>query len=320
MLSLPDFKEKQILFIHTERGVPSTIRFLNDNIVFIKGGKIINRASCHKVFAVFVIGDIAITSGLMKDGLRHGVSFFFMRESFIMYASLNAAIEGHVVLRMRQYGMSELREFEMAKNLMKNKIENQIHLLKEKKMKEGLVPQEDYFFDQLNKVSELDSVRGLEGAASRAFFQEYFKSMNWHRRAPRAKEDPANLLLDIGYTMLFNVVDAILKLHGFDTYKGFYHKLFFQRKSLACDVMEPMRCLIDRELLKMHNLKRISEKDFLVKNTRFILPYENTGKYTEIFANTIMQNKEKIYSYVHDFYRHVLNEGDTPFPTFNLDK
>ena len=58
----------------------------------------------------------------------------------------------------------------------------------------------------------------------------------------------------------FNCMDSLLRLYGFDTYKGFYHKLFFQRKSLACDVMEPFRCVIDKQILKAFNLGQIDEK------------------------------------------------------------
>ena len=52
--------------------------------------------------------------------------------------------------------------------------------------------------------------------------------------------------MDIGYTYLFNFIDALLRLYGFDTYLGFYHKEFYQRKSLVCDVVEPFRCIIDK--------------------------------------------------------------------------
>ena len=95
MISLPDFKEKQLLYIRAERVVFNKIRFQNDNIVFLKDDAIINRASCHKVFAVFVLGDITITSGLMKDGIKHGVSFFFLKDNFESYANFGAVAEGH---------------------------------------------------------------------------------------------------------------------------------------------------------------------------------------------------------------------------------
>jgi len=87
MMSLPDFKEKQILFIRAEWGQKCSVRFLNDNIVFRKDGKVVNRASCHKGFAVFIVGDIAITTGLIKDALKFGISIFLLRKNFEVYAS-----------------------------------------------------------------------------------------------------------------------------------------------------------------------------------------------------------------------------------------
>lgn len=317
MLSLPDFKEKQVLFIRAEHGVSNNIRFLNDNIVFSKDGQVVNRASCHRVFAVFVLGDMTITSGLMKDGLRHGVSFFFLKENFETYASLNAAVEGHVVLRKRQYDMSVERCFDAAKKLVANKVSNQCCLLRERDMECGLLRDRADVLKNIHASDSKDILRGIEGNASRGFFQKYYKDLKWRRRAPRTKEDIPNLLLDIGYTMLFNCMDSLLRLHGFDTYKGFYHTLYFQRRSLSCDVMEPFRCLIDRELLKMHKLKRIDPKDFLIEDGRYILPWKNSKKYTEIFLQTLMDRKEDMYAFVHNFYRHVLSEGEHPFPEFN---
>jgi len=81
-------------------------------------------------------------------------------------------------------------------------------------------------------------------------------------RYPRTKIDKNNLLLDMGYTFLFHFIETLLCLYGFDLYEGFYHKRFYQRKSLVCDVQEPFRCIIDEALKKAYNLGRISEKDF----------------------------------------------------------
>lgn len=36
----------------------------------------------------------------------------------------------------------------------------------------------------------------------------YFDNVQWNGRKPRIKSDYVNVVLDIGYTMLFNIVDA----------------------------------------------------------------------------------------------------------------
>ena len=124
--------------------------------------------------------------------------------------------------------------------------------------------------------------------------------------------------MDIGYTFLFNFIDGMIGIYGFDSYKGFYHKLFFQRKSLSCDLMEPFRCLIDNQILKAYHLKQVNEKDFKVLQGNYRMDIKKRDKYLEILATAIMKNKEDIFCYVRDYYYHVMNK--TEFPTFKIKK
>jgi len=318
MISLPDFKEKQILFIKAEWGERASVRFLNDNIVFMKNGKVANKASCHKVFAVFVIGDTAITTGLLKKGLQYGVSFFFLKNNFELYAPFLASAEGNYLLRMKQYSLTDKDEFLMAKNLVKNKIANQLALLAETEKLKDFKELEKSILNQIEATTDSQQLLGLEGNMSKQFFPMYFSSIKWRRRSPRTKQDIPNFLMDIGYTFLFNFIEALLKLHGFDTYKGFYHKLFFQRKSLACDIMEPMRCLIDKQILKSYNLKQIKDDDFKIEGGKYVLPFENNAKYAGLFMQAMMDRKEDIFSFVHDFYRFMMCPKKNKFPEFKI--
>ncbi len=80
----------------------------------------------------------------------------------------------------------------------------------------------------------MDTLRGIEGNISQNFFNIYFKDINWIARMPRVKPDAPNFLLDMGYNMLFNFIDALLNLFGFDPIKAVtsYHKLFFRENLL----------------------------------------------------------------------------------------
>ena len=318
MLSLPDFKEKQILFVKAEWGERASIRFLNDNIVFMKDGKTANKASCHKVFAVFVLGDIAVTTGLLKKGLQYGVSFFFLKNNFELYAPVLASAEGNYLLRMKQYSLTDNEEFLMAQKLVKNKVANQLALLEESGKLKNSKEFGENIFNQINNANNSQQLLGLEGNVSKQFFSMYFSDIKWRRRSPRTKQDIPNFLMDAGYTFLFNFTEALLKLHGFDSYKGFYHKLFFQRKSLACDIMEPMRHLVDKQILKSYNLKQIKEDDFKIEGGKYVLPFENNAKYANLFMQAIMDKKEDIFSYVHDFYKFMMCSEKNKFPEFKL--
>ena len=71
MLTLPDLKSKQVLFIQMERGAKNRLFFRNENVVFEKNREIIDQASCHRLLTVFVIGDFSFTSGLIREAKKN---------------------------------------------------------------------------------------------------------------------------------------------------------------------------------------------------------------------------------------------------------
>lgn len=320
MITLPDFNNKQILFIQTERGVENKIKIQNDHIVFTKNGEIMNRASCHRVFVVFIIGDISITSELIKKGKQLGVSFFLLKHNFDCYATIGAAAEGNYLLRMRQYEMNQEKELAISRSIITQKIDNQLRLLRSRKLSPKLVARRDDIIATVESVDNQDSLRGIEGNISKEFFQAYFEPMDWWKRLPRVKPDIPNFLLDIGYTYMFNFVDSLLRLYGFDTYKGCYHKLFFQRRSLTCDMVEPFRCIVDREVLKMHTLGKINPDDFVIAQQKVTLPFQHNSKYTQPFMQAIIKQREPIYNFVQGYYRFVMNSERNNFPKFTVSR
>ncbi len=317
MLSLPDFKEKQILFVISERGQENRLQFRNDNILFAKNGKAVNQLSCYKVFAIFIVGDFSITTVLIKNCKQYGISLFLLKNNFEFYASIISVSEGNYLLRARQYNLKN--ELELARLVIKNKVYNQLCLLRENNIRKGGRDEFSEICQKIDKIENAQELLGVEGDLTKKFFIKYFREIDWHKRMPRAKVDVVNVLLDIGYTFLFNFVDALLNLYGFDTYKGFYHKLFFQRKSLSCDLMEPFRCLIDRQILKSYRLKQINDKDFKFKNGKYILSYDKQQKYLKIFFDCLLERKEDLFNYARDFYYCILNDKKD-YPFFKLNQ
>jgi len=271
--------------------------------------------SCHKVFAIFISGDFSITTVLIRNCEQHGIALFLLKNNFQVYARISSPLEGNYILRERQYKFSD--EFTAAKKLIQNKIYNQQALLKEQKKINDFEKELKAAYEKINKAKTEKELLGLEGSMGKRFFQEYFFEMGWLRRMPRSKYDINNVLLDIGYTFLFNFIDSLLNLYGFDTYKGFYHKLFFQRKSLSCDLVEPFRCLIDRQLLKSFRLGQIDEKDFKYIGGKYVLSYDKQKKYLQIFFNCLLKRKEDIFLYIKDFYYFMMRDGKD-FPFFKL--
>lgn len=100
------------------------------------------------------------------------------------------------------------------------------------------------------------------------------------------------------HTMLFNIVDAILQVYGFDTYYGVFHKCFYMRKSLVCDLMEPIRPVVDYQVRKSINLGQCKENDFEIINNRWCLKYKSNPQYIQFLMNAILEYKDDIFLYI----------------------
>ena len=254
MLNANDFGKKQIIFLFTNAG--EKLSFSNDNIVVKdRDGKVKHQSTCYRLFMVCVIGNISITSGLIQRSKKFGFYICLMSTTFRVYEIIGTRMEGNTLLRKRQY---EYSENDIGRKIEQNKINNQKEALKNirsktEEVKEGIKLLEE-MVEKLDAPLEYLEVMGIEGNAARVYFPRVFNNVNWKGRKPRIKSDYINVTLDIGYTMLFNIVDSILQVYGFDTYYGVFHKCFYMRKSLVCDLMESMRPIVDYQVRKAINL------------------------------------------------------------------
>lgn len=137
--------------------------------------------------------------------------------------------------------------------------------------------------------------------------------------SPRVKTDYLNSTLDIGYTILFNLVEALLRIYDFDIYKGVLHRAFYMRKSLVCDLVEPIRPIIDLQIRKSINLGQFREEDFKVYNKRYELNWKKSPEYTSVLLNSLLNYKNEIFIYIRDYYRAFMKHKNAEeFPIFKI--
>jgi CRISP-associated protein Cas1 len=313
---------KQILFIESKKN--NKIKFKNSNLILIdENNKILLQHSCRKIFLVFIKGECSVTSILIKKAKKHAVPIIFLGYNLKPYFSILPDNKGNFLLRKKQYTKSD--DLKIAKHIIKNKVNNQKKLIqslryKSKKDKEA-IKQITRLYDQTTFARDSQELLGIEGNASKTFFSTYFKNLGFKVRKPRCKTDEFNLLFDIGYYYLFNFIEANLELYGFDTYCGVYHKFFFQRKSLVCDLMEPFRCIIEKRIRKSANLKQINASDFKIVNGQYYLKREFNKKYSKLFLKEILENKEEIFLYIQKYYRAFIKEKNIDeYPVFELSR
>ena len=322
MMSTRDFEYKQIAFVFTDEG--EKISFKNDNLVVTDAdGKVKHQSTCYRLFILFICGDYCITSGILDRASKFGFNIVLMSPNLRITKILPSKAEGNVLLRRKQY---ELEGTALAAHVISNKIHNQNHLLKKKRNKteeekDAIKKLEQFEKDVLKENLDVQKIMGIEGVSAKLYFQSLFNNHNWKSRRPRTKQDITNCLMDIGYTILFNVINALLEMYGFDVYVGILHTQFFHRKSLVCDLEEPFRPIIDAALIKAMNLGQINEKDFWKNNEQFILPWKNSAKYVELFIKAIMEYKNEIFIYLQSYYRAFMrNKNASDFPVFEMEE
>lgn len=320
MMSVKDFNYKQVIFYFPSDD-KSKLRFKLDNLTIEDdSGKIIQQHSCHSAFILFIIGNISLTSVLLKKAKQFAFPIFLLGRNFRVDASFNHQADGNFLLRHKQYTTPD-QKFVISKQLIAQKIQNQIQNLQRVRYRseeENVTIEKLQQFD-VEQTHCTQELMGLEGLASRLYFKTYFRQFNWQRRAPRTRCDIYNLLLDIGYTYLFHFVEAILSIYGFDLFCGVHHTFFYQRKSLVCDMVEPFRCIIDQRIRKAWNLKQIDPKDFFFSQGQYNLVYNKQVKYTKLFMKDILQHKKEIFLYFQSYYRWFMKEKPlSQFPLFNI--
>ncbi|KUJ74578.1 hypothetical protein AVO42_04050 [Thiomicrospira sp. XS5] len=321
MLSAPDFEQKQIIFALLSRG--EKLSFKNDNIVIKdQDGKIRHQSTCYRLFAVIIVGHASITSGLIQRAQKYGFTIILTTHGLSPYASFHAKADGNVLLRKKQYDYQSL---EIAQHLIYNKIDQQMSALnrirkKSSELKQAIKDLKGYRDRLPDDSHNLQEILGLEGIASRVYFKQIFAEHDWQGRKPRAKQDPTNTLLDIGYTLLFNVIECLLNLYGFDVYKGVYHQEFYQRKSLVCDIVEPFRPIIDYRIRKAYQLNQIHIDDFQIVQNQYRLFGEKAKPYTAFLLQAILEHKQQIFLYVQAYYRAFMRQKPiAEYPVFELE-
>ncbi len=102
---------------------------------------------------------------------------------------------------------------------------------------------------RLGGVANIDSLRGIEGAGAAMYFEAYqhifAPRLEFNGRNRRPPRDPVNVVLSLTYTLVHAEAIRVLVSTGFDPQLGVYHLPSFGRESLACDLVEMYRPVVE---------------------------------------------------------------------------
>ncbi len=277
----------------------------------------------QKILALFIIGQISITTPLIEKCRQYNVAIIVTKLSLRPVFFFSVAAEANFLLRQRQYQLPD-DDLTPAKAIVINKVMNQLALLNKLRGRTSkrLANTKDLCADTIEaiaNVKDYDKLLSLEGNVARNFFACYFEKFGWKGRNPRLKSDYINVTLDIGYTILFNYVECFARMFGFDVFVGVYHRLWFKRKSLICDLMEPFRCIIDNTVRNAMARGRIKESDFECVRKQWQLRRDVSVDYYRMFFEALIPFKNDLFRYIREYYRAFMQgKGYEDYPQFKI--
>ena len=222
---------------------------------------------------------IGCSPALMGKCVDKTIPINFISPQGKFLAKVCGETKGNVFLRVAQIDRFRENSLILTQNTMAAKFSNTKQLirrtlhdheaLREDLDLKGAV---DTLSSGINRVWEahnVEEVIGIEGNCARAYFSVFNKLITNEKvpftfefRTKRPPLDPVNALLSFMYTLATSEFAASLETVGLDSYIGFCHALRSGRSSLACDLVEEVRCIVERFVITLLNLQIIGEADF----------------------------------------------------------
>jgi CRISPR-associated protein Cas1 len=237
----------------------------------------------HHLRGIVVFGNVLVSPFLLHRCANDGRDVVWLSEYGRFQARLGGPITGNVLLRRAQYAAlnDAGQTLAIARLMVAGKLQNARTVLKRAAREaKGSLDQiqlneaaesQDKGIRMAEKASDLDTLRGVEGSAARAYFAAFSSMIRLHReafefteRSRRPPRDPVNALLSLAYALLSNECVAACESVGLDPQVGYLHALRPGRPALALDLMEELRTpLADRLVLTLINRNQIKPDDFM---------------------------------------------------------
>jgi len=256
------------------------------------------RIPLHVLEGIVCFGAVSCSPFLMGRCADHGVGLSFLTEHGRFLARVQGPVSGNVLLRKEQFRVSDNRQRSaaLAKVFVTAKIANcRAVLLRairdhpDSNHVESLRTAAHSLalnLERVTQVTDLDSVRGLEGDSASVYFGAFGgmilsqkSDFGFAGRSRRPPTDAVNALLSFAYTLLAHDVASALQTVGLDPQVGFLHRDRPGRPGLALDLMEELRpVLADRLVLSLINREQVRSSGFDKQETGGVWMDERTRK------------------------------------------
>ena len=183
----------------------------------------------------------------------------------------------------------------IAVSLILNKLKNCITTLQALPPNDRVRSAIERIRDDIRKLTRtppksLKVLRGIEGRNALLYFSAWrhvpirWKGLgrrpvptDWHQIGPRTSANnvkgsnrdashPVNAILNYAYAVLESHVRIDIVSQGYDPTIGYLHAFEKYRAALVCDLMEPLRPIVDRTVLEFVQAQKFQRPDFTIRS------------------------------------------------------
>lgn len=238
-----------------------------------------------RITKVVCMHNVRVTTQVLGQFYQRGIDFIVLNSRYAKHSfALHAETHQYALRRCQQYAwqLDPALRLRLAKALCRHKFKTALRLADQVQCC-SLAAQLEMAIESLDGCQHEAQLRGIEGSAQKALFSHWRHQIaaDWgfEKRIRQPPPDPINALLSFSYTLIYHEAIRQAKCYGLDPDLGFYHRLAYSRQSLACDLMEPLRPIIEAWLVnligkgvinKRHFTKSTADGCFLGKEGRLI--------------------------------------------------
>lgn len=194
---------------------------------------------------------VSLTTSLLAELSRKKIKVIFCDEKRLPSSQLIPFYGSHdtsLKYKKQIQWTDEMKKF-IWSEIVAEKIKQQAEFLDEKRREESKL-----LWKYKSEVLPGDETN-REGHAAKMYFNALF-GMEFLR----TQENTINAALNYGYSIILSMFAKEIVSQGYFTQLGIFHDNMFNELNLACDLMEPFRILVDRQVYKM-NLQEFGKEE-----------------------------------------------------------
>ena len=251
----------------------------NNNLVCKIAGERVLSVPLDNIENIVCFNYLGCSPALMGKCVEKKIPINFITPYGKFLAKIYGETKGNVFLRVKQIECFKENDLKLAKNEVIAKLYNCLKVLSRTKHDYPDIRNDQDFINIMHAIKTgmkkaetcetKDSLLGIEGSCASLYFSAFSKTMphakldkTFSYRSKHPPLDPINALLSLFYSLATTDCASAIETVGLDSYIGFFHELRSGRASLACDMVEEFRAIVERFVISVVNLRMVNEKDF----------------------------------------------------------